>query len=1011
MKAFLVKLKLVFLFILFSSGISLASEISPEAEKLLDRLHAKTADIKSLSWEIESKPLFYTTNCYYKQGGFFRLQMEYSHNDYQLDYLIIPEKSLSYNTSMGEITDGIGMYHFSSSWFLLPLLDKNTLKNWGDVTVKKESIKNEDYLVLEMSFKATPQTRSGSNWKHRFYFDTEELKLEKVEYSYGHGSTQILKVKEYKKIGEYDFPLRIEGTYGSLSITNIQINPDLSEDLFKLEEENTLTCFSNYSEEEVNSTLSKNPNDPNLHYTLAKLFHYQKRELPKAIQEYKKAIILKPNARAAYFGLASAYQNSKQYDKAIELYEELIAKFPEDKQNYLSSLMWAYQRADRNEDAIKTAEEYLKEKPDKAHVYSTTASLYNNLKDYDKAIQMYKKAIELEENADNQARHLMQIGRIYAQQKKYEEAEGAYEEAKTTSKRGWVQQDANRQISELYRKMGKIDELVKKYEAKLKEEPENIQLLKQLAEIYSGDRQYEKCIELYSKALEIEPDDRNILSQLASAYQNSKQYDKAIELYEELIAKFPEDKQNYLSSLMWAYQRADRNEDAIKTAEEYLKEKPDKAHVYSTTASLYNNLKDYDKAIQMYKKAIEMEENADNQAQHLMQIGRIYSQQKKYEEAEKAYEEAKTKSKRDWVQQNANRQITELYRKMISKIEIESSLIQKELDSLIPTYNNIKMEMDTRIAKAVAYRKDNPSRSSYIVIGRLVLDGTGNVQSDVKTQMDILPSGYFVALAKDPSRPLSFRMHGYKPLDADLNAIIKQPFANIGILHLSPLLSEEKASLTGKMILEGNGDGSNTKIEVDFRQLLNTPGNFSSSSYGRYENLNYNQTSIHVGVDADDTFRSEGFSPTEYTIVISAPGYVRQRISVNLQPGEKLDLGTIFLELPKKMYLSCISSDVPQKKRSIFLAPDERWKPISEGYWNLTFKQKTGKIKLRSSHGPWYATDMGAGTLDDFKDIQNTNTKIERGYGLGEIKNGHVYFVKRHGEHEESWVIFKINIY
>ena len=1427
MKNFLIKLKVVLLFILFSASISLASEISPETGKLLDQLHAKTANIQSLSWDIQNKQSSYTTNGYYKQGGFIRLHTAFPYDDYPIDYLITFEKVLSYSARTGEITDGSGINVFSDAWFFLPLLDKNTLKNCGEIAVEKESIENKNYVVLEISYKTSPLIKTASNLKHRFYFDSEELKLEKIEHRYGNVSGQILKIKEYKKIGEYNFPVKIEGDYTNLLITNIQINPDLKEDLFKLEDKNALTYFSNYSEEEVKSEISKNPANPDLYYTLAKLLHHQKREIPAAIQEYKKTIILKPNARAAYFGLANAYsqdnkkeeaiqiyqksiykfpesinyiyqilvslyqsepssnldkalelaqewldkvpssysasivladllqkknrieeacqiyekllenpnisanlkinyktQLAKLYlkqekgveaekilkdiieqedissshyyitqaqqelfkhyqkegkldkvkeeisakiketpddtkllkqladiykieadyqksieiyekivslepdnqslyqelanlysqagekEKQVELYENLIKKFPSFKGRYLQNLMYAYQQAGKNEDAIKIAEELIKESPNQSHVYATTAQLYRNLKDYDKAIDMYRKAIELEQSADNQAQHLMQIGQIYVQQKKYEEAVQAYEEAKTKPKQEWIQQNANQQINELYRQMGKIDELINKYEAKLKEEPKNLELLKQLAEIYSQNRQYEKCIELYNKALAIKPDDRNILNQLASAYQNAKQYDKAIELFEELITKFPENKQNYLFSLMRAYQQAGRNEDAIKTAEEYIKENPSQAQSYATAASLYNNLKDYDKAIQMYRKAIELEENTDNQANYLMQIGQIYAQQKKYEEAEKAYEEAKTKSDQEWVQQNANSQINQLYQQMgktdeltnkyeaklkeepknlellkqlaeiysqnrqyekcielykkaleikpedrnllsklasayqnakqyekaitlyeeliakfpenkqsylsslmyayqqagrnedaiktaeeyikenpsqahtyttaanlynnlkdydkaiqfyrkaieieptninameqlahtyqnakkydeameiikkliekspynkqyyMNKLEqvsrerpIESSLIQKELDSLIvPQNNKIREEMNDRIAKAIAFRNENQfNLSSYIVIGHLVLDGLGNVQSDVKTQMDILTDGYFVALVGYTNRPLSFRMEGYRPLDVNLKAITGS-FTNIGTLHLSPLSMEEKSSIAGKLVLEGNAEASNAKIYANFRQPYNTPHNWAGNSYGMYENSYYSHIPIQIEVASDGMFRHEKLSPLEYGLTISSPGYVKKGISLNLWPGKKLDLGTIILELPKKINIEYTGSGLDGRKEKITLVPDERWQLQLSGHWNLSFLQNEGKLRLTSFFGPWYATDLGEGTLDDFNGIENTEQTLLDQPSNFEIKDGYVYLVK---SSEGKWLLFKAKI-
>ena len=1117
------------------------------------------------------------------------MQMESSRGDYSIDYLITPEKSLYYNARTGEITDGIGVYTFSNIWFSLPLLDKNILKSWGEVTVEKESIENKDYIVLEISFKTPPQILSSSNQKYRFYFDSEALKLEKVEHKYGHGATQILEVKEYKKIGEYYFPVKIEGDYTDLSITKIQINPGLSEDLFELKDETALTYFSNYNEEKIKIELSNDPANADLYYTSAKFLYNQKREFSAAIQEYKKAILLKPNARAAYFGLANAYSQGNEREKAIkvyresinkfpesanhiyqmllslyqrelysdldkalelsqqwvkekpnsysayaaladllqkknkineaiqayekllenpkipehpkiysqfqlaklylkqerggeaekllknileqediasnhyqitqaqkelfnyyqtegkldefkeeiltkikenpnntkllkqlaeiykagseykksieiyekiislnpddkplyqelanlykqtgkkekqiELYENLIKKFPELKAQYLQQLMYAYQQAGRNEKAIEIIEEYLKENPEYVYAYSMAANLYRKLKNYDKVIQMYRKAIELEQFTDNQANYLIQIGSIYAQQKKYEEAEKAYEEAKTKSKQEWIQQSANNQITEIYRQMGKMQELIKKYEVQLKTEPKN----------------------------------SNLLGELASAYHNVKNYEKAIELYEDLIANFPENKQRYLSSLMHAYQQIGRNEDALKTAEKLIKERPDYAHTYATAANLYNNLKDYDKAIEMYRKAIALEEHADNQVNYLLEIGRIYAQQKKYEEAEKAYEEAKTKSKQEWTQREVNRRISQIS----NKKEITPSIIKKELNNLIPENNNIRDEMNTRIDKAINYRNDNSDESCYIVIGQLVLNSYGNVQNDVKTQMDILPGGYFVALVKDTSRPLSFRMHGYKPLDVDLNAIIKQPFANVGTLHLSPLSSEEEASLIGKVILEGKRNVSKTNIEADIRQLYNTPHNCTADSYGRYANLNYNQAPISISVDMSGVFQKQGFSPTDYTIMISAHGYVPQRKLIKFQSGETFNMGTIFLELPKKIILTYTGSGLNGDKLNTTISSDsnKRWKPQLSGYWSLSFLQNEGKLKLESHYGPWYATDLGYGTLDSFKGAENTKKEqlLNQPHDL-EIKDGHIYLVK---SNDGKWLLFEAKI-
>ena len=75
-------------------------------------------------------------------------------------------------------------------------------------------------------------------------------------------------------------------------------------------------------------------------------------------------------------------------------------------------------------------------------------------------------------------------------------------------------------------------------------------------------------------------------------------------------------------------------------------------------------------------------------------------------------------------------------------------------------------KLEAKIDKA---RREIEKRGrGHIIVGRVVLDGDGEVRY-VKSQMEILPEGYFAGPIKDMERPVGFRKHQYAPYDLQVN--------------------------------------------------------------------------------------------------------------------------------------------------------------------------------------------------------------------------------------------------
>ncbi len=196
--------------------------------------------------------------------------------------------------------------------------------------------------------------------------------------------------------------------------------------------------------------------------------------------------------------LADIYNNLKQLDKAIPLYEKLLGLNPEDTA-LIRHLADIYNNLKEFEKAAALYEKLLELDPDNTALIRHLADIYNNLKQLDKAIPLYEKLLGLNPEDTALIRHLADI---YNNLKEFEKA------------------------AALYEKLLELD-------------PDNTALIRHLADIYNNLKDYDKVIPLYEKLLKSDPDNTQIIQRLLGNYHDLNDYDKTIPLYEKLIKQDP----------------------------------------------------------------------------------------------------------------------------------------------------------------------------------------------------------------------------------------------------------------------------------------------------------------------------------------------------------------------------------------------------------------------------------------------------------------------------------------
>ena len=315
-------------------------------------------------------------------------------------------------------------------------------------------------------------------------------------------------------------------------------------------------------------------------------------------------------------------------------------------------------------------------------------------------------------------------------------------------------------------------------------------------------------------------------------------------------------------------------------------------------------------------------------------------------------------------------------------------------------------ELEAKIAKAreiVQKRK-----TGHVIVGRVVLDGQGNVR-DVHAQMEIPSEGYFAGPTKDLDRPVGFRMHQYAPYDLQLKGMVtdeKTGLVDVGTIHMKPLSTDELVDLKAQVKFDEGGDVSQAKMQLSIRNgPVNTPSNGT-------EPRRYWPDPIKILVQEDGQAQAYGFSPISYWCSVTAPGYLEKSFVIEFKPGETLDLETIILEKPKQIELAYIVSKEPpfnmDNLKTVRIPTGTRWKAVDDIYgWDLEFKQEKKSVLMTYSYGPCYLWDLGGGEIDQYlnTDQSGLGQKLRYGHRAG---NEHVYLL--HQAHWKRWVLFKILI-
>jgi len=401
------------------------------------------------------------------------------------------------------------------------------------------------------------------------------------------------------------------------------------------------------------------------------------------------------------------------------------------------------------DEAIKNYDKAIELKNDFARAYYYAGAVYVGKKDLDKAMDYFKKFLELKPNYPNNVEACITIAFLYFFKYDYKNAD---EYLKKVLEYSPDKAEASYDIGDIYydriKNLDKAEEYFKRA----------IELKADFAEAYSylgtikrEKEDYAKAIEYYEKAIQFKPNSKveyAALHGLGTAYFYKHDFDKAIEYYK----KIENGDANVCFNIGVAYLRKHDYNKSMEYLKKVIELNPKHVKAYRTMGSIYSIKNNYSKAIELYEIAIKLDPKIDA----YVSIGAAYYKKMNYDRALEYWEKAIKYQPDDKAEIYDFMGCVHFHKKDYDKaIEYFNKAISMNSNKNLPyTYNNIgeayffKQEYD----KVIEYCKkaidlDSTMQESYLYLGEALIR-KGNKADGMKYKMKAVEMGYMLPEAK-----------------------------------------------------------------------------------------------------------------------------------------------------------------------------------------------------------------------------------------------------------------------
>jgi tetratricopeptide (TPR) repeat protein len=213
-------------------------------------------------------------------------------------------------------------------------------------------------------------------------------------------------------------------------------------------------------------------------------------------------------------------QNKGDFASALQIFNELIAKYPDDARGWLQR-GHLYFATHKYQDALNDFQQVLRYVPQHLPAYTALGACYEQLGDYDKALTHYDHVLYFE---PQNVPVLLMRGALYWKRKQFLDAVRDFEKA---SREQPNNETALKELASAYIQTGKLSEALTTFDRLLQINPKNSFALTGKGIIYYLMEKYAEATIQFTAVLQNEPDNTDVLVKRASCYLNVANIEKA----------------------------------------------------------------------------------------------------------------------------------------------------------------------------------------------------------------------------------------------------------------------------------------------------------------------------------------------------------------------------------------------------------------------------------------------------------------------------------------------------
>ena len=388
--------------------------------------------------------------------------------------------------------------------------------------------------------------------------------------------------------------------------------------------------------EQYESIVKLEPKSVDDHLLLGRLYRLNN-DTAKAEQEFKEAVKLDPTSEDEVTTLAYLYNEQGQAKKASDILSSVPSA--ERTSKLYSALGFTYEQEKDYKKAIDAYKSAVDQDSDNLDAMRGLAQNLMNDGQMDEALKQYKKIVE---GDPQDPQSYMRIAEIYRKSGKFDQALDALKKAEV-----YVQDslEVPYNMAVIYQAQGKFDEaanilqdLVQKTEKtgsySAGEANNRSVFLERLGSLYRDTNKTQQAVDTFRKMIPLGGDNATrAYQEIVETYRDAKDWPQATAAAQEAVQKFPKERS---LKLTLAAQLADtgQSEQAIEQTKSLLKGTAEDREVYLNLGNMYMRLKRWKEADEALNKALALSTKQEDKDYVVFIMASAAERQKKYEEAE-----------------------------------------------------------------------------------------------------------------------------------------------------------------------------------------------------------------------------------------------------------------------------------------------------------------------------------------------------------------------------------------